>query len=77
MEKPEPSIITHAMTEPIGAPGGRRTELRGDHLDEGLQDGEGQSLASFAVSCGAESPPSELDDVLTGGVAVEDLEQEK
>ena len=36
-----------------------------------------QSLASFTVGGGGEGPLPELDDMLAGGVAVEDLEHEE
>lgn len=73
------SSVDHpdAMTKPVGTSGSRRAELGGDHFDQGLQNAKGQSHSSFAVGRGAESPLSKLDNMLTSGIAVEDLEQEK
>ena len=65
------------MTKPVGTSGGRCAELGGDHFEQGLQDAEGQSFACIAVGCDAERPLSNLDNMLTSGIAVKDLEQEK
>src|SRR5271168_3271119 len=67
----------HAMTQPIGTLLGHRAEPGGHLFDQDLQDDQGQSHASLAVGRGAEGPPSEVNDMLTGGIAVEDLEQEE
>ena len=73
-----PPFVDHpdTMTPPVGTLGGRGTKLGCDHFDQALQDGEGQSLAGCAVGGGAKSPLSELDNMLTGRVAVEDLGEE-
>jgi len=42
---------------------------------EGVKDGQGESLAGLAGGAVGEGPVTEGDDVRTGGVAVEDLEQ--
>ena len=42
---------------------------------EGVKDGQGESLAGLAGGAVGEGPATEGDDVRTGGVAVEDLEQ--
>ncbi len=44
---------------------------------EAAEDGQGEPLAGLAVGAVGEGPAAEVDDVLTGGVAVEDLEQEQ
>src|SRR4051794_8744675 len=46
-------------------------------LQEALPDAQGQPLAGLAVGAGGEGPAAEVDDVLAGGIAVEDLEQEQ
>jgi hypothetical protein len=51
-----------AMNQPVGTFDSRGTELRDDHFDQGLQDGDGQSLACFAVCSGAQGPLSVLND---------------
>ena len=49
----------------------------GDLLEEPVVDGQGEPLAGLAVGAVGEGPAAEVDDVLAGGVAVEDLEQEQ
>jgi hypothetical protein len=42
-----------------------------------VEDGQREPLAGLAVGTVGEGPAAEVDDMATGGVAVEDLEQEE
>ena len=65
------------MAEPAGLRGGRLTDVGGGLLQQGVIDGQWQSLAGLAIGAVGGGPLAEVDDVLAGGVAVEDLEQEE
>ena len=66
-----------AMAAPAGAVGGRDRSAAAVRLQQVLPDGQGEPLAGLAVGAGGEGPAAEVDDVLAGGVAVEDLEEEQ
>jgi hypothetical protein len=65
------------MTAPAAGRLGGASQARRGGLQEALPKRQGQPLAGLAVGAGGEGPAAEMDDVLAGGIAVEDLEQEQ
>ena len=65
------------MPEPSRSARGRGSGRGGDRLQEPVVDGQREPLSGLAVGAIGEGPAAEMDDVLAGGVAVEDLEQEE
>src|SRR5512135_1738779 len=66
-----------AMATPQALVIRRAPERAAGPAEQGLEDLQGESLAGLAVGRGGEGLAGEVGDVLTGGVAADDLEQEE
>src|SRR5215471_20608939 len=65
------------MAEPAADRGRGVPRRRGGPLEQPVVDAQRQPLAGLAGGAVAEGAAAERDDVLAGGVAVEDLEEEQ